>query len=136
GCNGAGRPWHTDALCKLTVCNGRSRRNFAQRLPYATLKSRAANVERQVKLVACRFLRHDLSPSTELTLSYKLMTTRTLRLFLWNLGRGWPRFAMSALGHLQTSASRSGMSALPPKADMFGGEIDVCFVPIADINAA
>ena len=26
------------------------------------------------------------------------------------------------------------MSALPPKADMFSFEIDVCFVPIADIN--
>jgi hypothetical protein len=26
-----------------------------------------------------------------------------------------------------------GMSALPPKADMFSVEIDVCFVPIADI---
>jgi hypothetical protein len=25
------------------------------------------------------------------------------------------------------------MSALPPKADMFSVEIDVCFVPIADI---
>jgi hypothetical protein len=27
------------------------------------------------------------------------------------------------------------MSALPPKADMFGVEIDVCFVPQADIEA-
>ena len=35
-------------------------------------------------------------------------------------------------GHEQTSASRSEMSALPPKADMFSVEIDVCFVPIAD----
>jgi hypothetical protein len=26
------------------------------------------------------------------------------------------------------------MSALPPKADMFIVEIDVCFVPIADIR--
>jgi hypothetical protein len=26
------------------------------------------------------------------------------------------------------------MSALPPKADMFGVEIDVCFVPKADTN--
>ena len=25
------------------------------------------------------------------------------------------------------------MSALPPKADMFSVEIDVCFVPIADM---
>ena len=41
--------------------------------------------------------------------------------------------SMSALGHEQTSASRSEMSALPPKADMFSVEIDVCFVPTADI---
>jgi hypothetical protein len=27
------------------------------------------------------------------------------------------------------------MSALPPKADMFSIEIDVCFVPIADITS-
>ena len=26
------------------------------------------------------------------------------------------------------------MSALPPKADMFSVDIDVCFVPIADIS--
>ena len=26
------------------------------------------------------------------------------------------------------------MSALPPKADMLSVEIDVCFVPIADID--
>src|SRR5262245_19216892 len=32
---------------------------------------------------------------------------------------------VSALGHQQTSASRSGMSALPLKADMFSVEIDV-----------
>ena len=25
------------------------------------------------------------------------------------------------------------MSAIPPKADIRGGELDVCFVPIADI---
>jgi hypothetical protein len=41
---------------------------------------------------------------------------------------------MSALGHEQTSTSRLEMSALPPKADMFSVEIDVCFVPEADIN--
>ena len=28
------------------------------------------------------------------------------------------------------------MSALPPKADMFSVELDVCFVPIADISGA
>jgi len=28
-----------------------------------------------------------------------------------------------------------GMSALPPKADMLSTDIDVCFVPIADIAA-
>ena len=32
---------------------------------------------------------------------------------------------MSAKGQQQTSASRSQMSALPPKADMFSAEIDV-----------
>jgi len=26
------------------------------------------------------------------------------------------------------------MPALPPKADMFSAEIDVCFVPIADLE--
>jgi len=29
----------------------------------------------------------------------------------------------------------SAMSALPPKADMFGFEIDVCLVPLTDISA-
>jgi hypothetical protein len=33
---------------------------------------------------------------------------------------------MSALGHKQTSAGCSGMSALPPKADILSVEIDVC----------
>ena len=28
------------------------------------------------------------------------------------------------------------MSALPPKADMFSVEIDVCFVPLTDIREA
>jgi hypothetical protein len=39
------------------------------------------------------------------------------------------------MGQKRTSANRSGMSALPPKADMFSVEIDVCFVPQADIRA-
>jgi hypothetical protein len=41
---------------------------------------------------------------------------------------------MSAMGHLRTSASRSEMSALPPKADMFSVKIDVCIVPLADMG--
>ena len=40
------------------------------------------------------------------------------------------------MGHERTSASRSGMSALPPKADMFGVEIDVCSVPLADMASS
>ena len=43
---------------------------------------------------------------------------------------------MSAMGQKRTLASRSGMSALPPKADMFSVEIDVCFVPLTDIGSA
>jgi len=43
---------------------------------------------------------------------------------------------MSALGQELTSASRSGMSALPLKADMLGVGINVCFVPKADIGGA
>ena len=39
---------------------------------------------------------------------------------------------MSALGHEQTLASKSGMSALPPEADMFVVGINVCYVPEAD----
>jgi hypothetical protein len=39
---------------------------------------------------------------------------------------------MSAMGHKQTLEHASEMSALPPKADMFSVEIDVCFVPQAD----
>ena len=39
-----------------------------------------------------------------------------------------------ALGPLRTSASGSGMSALPSRADMFSFEIDVCYVPEADIS--
>ena len=41
---------------------------------------------------------------------------------------------MSALGQELTSASRSGMSALPLKADMLGVGINVCFVPTADFG--
>jgi hypothetical protein len=40
---------------------------------------------------------------------------------------------MSALGHKRTYAVQTGMSALPPKADMSGTTCDVRFVPIADI---
>jgi len=36
---------------------------------------------------------------------------------------------MSAPGQKRTSASRSGMSALPLKADVLGVETNVCFVP-------
>jgi hypothetical protein len=43
--------------------------------------------------------------------------------------RGW----MSALGQKRTSAWRSLMSALPPKADIAELEEHVRFVPIADI---
>ena len=41
---------------------------------------------------------------------------------------------MSALGHQRTSGSRYGMSALPPKADMFSVKMNVCYVPIADLT--
>ena len=44
--------------------------------------------------------------------------------------------APSALGQKRTSASRSGMSALPLKADMLGVGMNVCLVPLADITAA
>ena len=40
---------------------------------------------------------------------------------------------MSALGHKQTCAPQTAMSALPPKADMCGALGDVCFVPEADM---
>jgi hypothetical protein len=40
---------------------------------------------------------------------------------------------MSALGHKQTFAPHKGMSALPPKADIGAAQINVRFVPIADI---
>jgi hypothetical protein len=41
---------------------------------------------------------------------------------------------MSALGHKRTFAVQNGMSALPPKADIPGGDQHVRFVPIADIQ--
>ena len=41
---------------------------------------------------------------------------------------------MSALGQNQTSNLRSLMSALPPKADIAGRQLDVRFVPKADIQ--
>jgi hypothetical protein len=40
---------------------------------------------------------------------------------------------MSALGQKQTSDCRRLMSALPPKADIGRRQLDVRFVPIADI---
>jgi hypothetical protein len=39
---------------------------------------------------------------------------------------------MSALGQKQTSHSEIAMSALPPKADIAGHQLDVRFVPKAD----
>jgi hypothetical protein len=41
---------------------------------------------------------------------------------------------MSALGQKQTFAVQSGMSALPPIADICGAKRYVRFVPIADIR--
>ncbi|MGB8238048.1 MAG: hypothetical protein WCF35_19665, partial [Pseudolabrys sp.] len=43
---------------------------------------------------------------------------------------------MSALGHKRTFAVQKGMSALPPIADIPGGDQQVCFVPIAEGTAA
>jgi hypothetical protein len=40
---------------------------------------------------------------------------------------------MSALGQKQTCAVQTGMSALPPRADMCSALVYVRFVPIADI---
>jgi hypothetical protein len=40
---------------------------------------------------------------------------------------------MSALGQKQTFCCANAMSALPPKAGIAAGQIDVRFVPIADI---
>jgi hypothetical protein len=41
---------------------------------------------------------------------------------------------MSALGQKQTSGNVWMMSALPPKADIAGLQLDVRFVPITDIG--
>jgi hypothetical protein len=41
---------------------------------------------------------------------------------------------MSALGQKRTLPSAGAMSALPPKADIAGRQLDVRFVPIADIE--
>jgi len=41
---------------------------------------------------------------------------------------------MSALGQKQTCAAQTGMSALPPKADMYGAIGDVRYGPIADVT--
>ena len=41
---------------------------------------------------------------------------------------------MSALGQKQTSRPEITMSALPPKADIAGRKLDVCFVPKTDIE--
>jgi hypothetical protein len=41
---------------------------------------------------------------------------------------------MSALGQKQTCRSKVAMSVLPPKADIAGRQLDVRFVPKADIN--
>jgi hypothetical protein len=41
--------------------------------------------------------------------------------------------AMSASGHKRTSRPENSTSALPPKADIGGRELDVRFVPKADI---
>ena len=38
---------------------------------------------------------------------------------------------MSALGQKRTCAAQNAMSALPPKADMYGALAHVRFVPIA-----
>jgi hypothetical protein len=42
---------------------------------------------------------------------------------------------MSALGHKRTLESGSGMSALPPEADVLIVGINVCYVPEADVEA-
>jgi hypothetical protein len=44
------------------------------------------------------------------------------------------RQPMSALGQKQTFAMQEGMSALPSKADIGAAQINVRFVPIADID--
>jgi hypothetical protein len=42
---------------------------------------------------------------------------------------------MSALGQKRTSASRSGLSAPPLKADMLGVGMNVRYVPLPDVDA-
>jgi hypothetical protein len=42
---------------------------------------------------------------------------------------------MSALGQKQTFQNVRAMSAIPPKADVAGRQLDVRFVPEADIEA-
>jgi hypothetical protein len=46
------------------------------------------------------------------------------------------RETMSALGQKQTFALQQVMSALPPKADIGAAQINVRFVPIADIEGS
>jgi hypothetical protein len=41
---------------------------------------------------------------------------------------------MSALGQKRTFAPQTGMSALPPKADICSATAHVCYGPIADIG--
>jgi hypothetical protein len=43
---------------------------------------------------------------------------------------------MSALGQKRTFSNVCAMSPLPPKADIAGRQLDVCFVPKADIALA
>src|SRR5262249_13892481 len=48
----------------------------------------------------------------------------------WNLGaRNTEIIEMSALGHKQTCATQTAMSALPPKADMCDATSDIRFGP-------
>src|SRR5262245_1979312 len=44
--------------------------------------------------------------------------------------------AMSALGQKRTYALQKGMSALPPKADIWQCNLQVCFTPKADIRSS
>jgi hypothetical protein len=48
----------------------------------------------------------------------------------------WSRVKMTALGQKQTSRSEIAMSALPQKADIAGRQLDVRFVPKADIGSS
>ena len=41
---------------------------------------------------------------------------------------------MFAMGHKQTCAAHKAMSALAPKADMCSAQVDVRYVPIADMD--